>query len=111
MKTNVDNPTEKTFNPTVQTGRGYAQAQVYQNTTSKPIFVVVSLSANGAGNNTIVALCDSAVAPSSQVCKFVHDGTAAAATGSLVFIVLPNYYYEVLPQSGNFTMSQWMEWT
>lgn len=75
---------------------------VYQNTGSKPRFVVVTVLTAGVCQ----ALCDSNPSPVTQVAATAISG-APAVRCPLPFWVLPGYYYLV---SGG-SLDSWIEWT
>lgn len=75
---------------------------VYQNTGSKPRFVVVTVLTAGVCQ----ALCDLNPSPTTQVAATAISG-APAVRCPLPFWVLPGYYYLV---SGG-SLDSWVEWT
>lgn len=72
---------------------------VYHNTTSKPIYVSVSV--NGSLVSCIV-YCDGSPIPTTPLCR--TDNILA----SQFFIVLPGYYYKVVTSA---PLVYWTEWT
>jgi hypothetical protein len=75
----------------------------YHNTTGKALFVQVSVSGQGNCN----AYTDAATLPSTMVAG-VSAGSGQILTMS--FWVLAGNYYEVIPQSGTWTVTKWTEW-
>ena len=84
----------------------------YQNTTSKPKFVCVTLSqAATAGTATSTAYCDANATPTTVVGAFVTSSSSSDVTvGARIpvfFIALPGYYYKI---TGSGTVQSWIEW-
>lgn len=79
----------------------------YQNTTRKPIFVVVSSQSTSTAGDYI-AYCDSSATPTTIVCQ--SKESQAAYDTPLFFIVLPDYYYKVTV-TATATLTAWIEWS
>lgn len=77
---------------------------VYQNTGSKPRFVLVTVFVVG---NSSIAYCDSLSSPV-QTVGYIASNAGINVVGTVFFIVLPGYYYKVL---GGTTLEFWTEWT
>jgi hypothetical protein len=88
---------------TVVTG-SRALATVYQNLTGRTLLVLVSVSFGGANENV---QCDASAAPTTVVGSFGNP--APGATDSIMFPVLPNFYYRITNTSGA-TLVHWTEW-
>ncbi len=77
---------------------------VYQNTTTKPIFVSVACTNAAAAN--IYGYSDTTATPTLMVSA---SSVAASGYGGVGFWVLPNSYYKVV--STGSTLSTWIEWS
>jgi len=87
-------------------GGGRAINTNYQN--SNPTVRYVSVSLALAAGVPLRVYCDAGSSPSTQVVILL-----AAAGGYIMyalFIVLPNYFYRVAPDSGSVTINSWAEW-
>lgn len=85
---------------------------VFQNTTSRPIFVSVTSGTTGdGGNGAQQAVTDSNPSPTTVVAKLGVASTAPLSPLNLFFIVLPGNYYKVTNLIGTYTLTQWIEWS
>jgi hypothetical protein len=82
-----------------------ASGTVYQNTSGKTMMVSITIGSLTAGYFT--AYADSFNPPTTVVFVNGTNGTSGAISLSVIFIVLPNYYYKA-NVSG---FSTWIEWT
>ena len=89
-------------------------ATVYQNTSGKPIFVSVAFTASVTSGNTagIQTNLGLTASPSDIVSTLRHGGNAGPANqgGSMTFYVPNNYYYSVTGNTGNYTVTSWVEY-
>jgi hypothetical protein len=82
-----------------------ADGTVYHNTSTKPIFVSVSLGLGPVTQGEV--FCDANANPT-LVVAFVSNSNLASIYAHLFFLVLPGYYYKV---TGNQTIFAWIEYT
>ena len=103
---NVDNPTASSAisTQTDVTASRVTDGTVYQNTSTKPIFCVVTCELAISGVAT--AKCDASVTPTTTVSRIT---STVVIDGSLTFWVLPGYYYSVNQTNG--TKVSWIEYT
>jgi hypothetical protein len=80
---------------------------VYQNTSSKPIFVAVAV-AMGIGS-TMQAVSDNNAAPTQQV-GYCGNNSNPSEYSTLFFIVLPGNYYKLISVA-EASFSSWIEWS
>ena len=88
---------------------GRAAATVYQNTTDKPIYVMITVVADGSTGSEIYA--ELAIGATSSPNSKADTVTILDLTGSyrtLTAVVPPDYYYK-LTKSNNFSISAWFE--
>lgn len=86
---------------------GRALDTIYQNTSGKPLWVIVT---TNVGNNIgVTAYIGAASPPTSAVAK---NFTSGGSTGfiPMTFLVPPSYYYKVT-KTGSPTKQYWYEWT
>jgi hypothetical protein len=88
---------------------GRAFATIYHNATANPI--CVSIAGTNTVNNQLVAYIGTASPPT--IAAAIESSASNLANNlGLYFIVLPNYYYEVLFVSGGTSaISTWIEWS
>lgn len=80
---------------------------VYQNTTGKPVMVVICIRLQA--NEQAVAYCGASSPPSGVVS--MRSQGSGDTQGQLIFIVPPSYYYRVVSQVGTPIKETWVEWT
>lgn len=94
----------------------HSQNITYQNTTGKPMWVVVTIFVQfvHGGTASIVALTDSSASPSTNVGTMSWPGAGGQnATLMVSFIVLPGNYYHVTATNTSalrYTKSQWFQY-
>ena len=88
-----------------QTVTAKIENTVYQNLTSKPILIVVTVSCNLNGYSR--AYTDSAVNPTTLVAE-TTNGNAVAFRATMTFVVTPGNYYKVLDNAASIT--KWVEY-
>lgn len=78
---------------------------VYQNTSTKPLYVSVSLDVNASQDGT--AFVDTSPTPTTVVVRVGAPGGSNAGF-QLFFIVLPSYYYKVTNTGSLFNWTEWV---
>jgi hypothetical protein len=81
---------------------------VYQNTSTKPMFVHASVAVNGNGGNVTVK--SDANSTPVQTVGFVFQQTLLPVTLILTFIVLPGNYYSATQVQGC-SIQYWIEYS
>lgn len=92
-------------NQAVVTG-SRAIGTAYQNTTGKPMMVLVTATATSASE--ITGLTDANATPTTEVGRG-HQGTATV-NGSVFFCVLNGNYYKVTVSGTSPALTRWTEW-
>jgi prepilin-type processing-associated H-X9-DG protein len=93
-----------------------ALGTVYQNTTGKAMFVVVTASGTPSSGTPagFAARTDSSSSPGTTVANTTltaSSGGAQTMVGTISFWVLPNNYYQVVQASGGASLQTWVEWS
>ncbi len=86
-----------------------ALGTIYHNTTTRPIYVLVTVTCQPvAGSGEAQALTDAATPPTTVVgATFENNGTSKQ---NLPFWVLPGNYYSVAVVTNQVTLYSWVEW-
>jgi hypothetical protein len=95
-------------NQAIVTGTRAANT-VYQNSTGKTMFVLISWNLGGK-NSTINALADAANPPVAAVAQ-VSDTSSSITTVALFFLVLPGHFYMCQVAAGTPTLVNWTEYS
>jgi hypothetical protein len=85
----------------------------YQNTSGKPIYIVIAVYLNGGtATQTVQAFCDATTNPTTEVAQFYLTGATSTLlmTQTLSFIVLPGYWYKVSWTPTTLALQDWCEW-
>lgn len=90
----------------VQTVQAYALGSVYQNTSGRPILIVVSGSM-AANNQYVLILTDASNPPTVEVCR---DGGLLNMDWIVAAVILSGNYYKVV-DPGNAALDKWTEWS
>jgi hypothetical protein len=86
-----------------------AAGVVYQNTTSKTLFVVATWNLAGT-NSTIDFVCDASNPPTTLISQISY-AQPQVVISQLFCMVLPNYYYECQVSGGTPTLVAWVEYS
>jgi hypothetical protein len=93
--------------PTTQTQPARALGTVYQNTGTTPRYVLISWNAGTVGAR-IDAYCDASASPSTLIVDIFVP--TANLNGAFTFVVLPNYYYQVVQATATIGITRWTEY-
>jgi hypothetical protein len=91
---------------TTQTKPARAIGAVYQNTTGKPMCVLIVTQASPAPAS-VAAYCDSAASPATFICQ---QGGDSSDIYSMSFWVMPGYYYKLTNYAGTSAIIDWVEY-